>query len=215
MRPFRLCCALALIVLSSTLAMAQGSANSSLAGVVVDTAGGVIPGATVTVKNNATGDTFEAVTNTAGAFSIPVLDPGTYTVTVALEGFKTAVINDVRLLAATPGKHQGHARSRQPDRNGRGQGRHRARADAVDDGVVDDHHRADHQPAARLAQRAELRRVSARRRDLRRAPRVDDQRPAAEHDQRHATTASTSTTTSSRPTASSRWSRRASTRSKK
>ena len=56
MRPFRLCCALALIVLSSTLALAQGSANSSLAGVVVDTAGGVVPGATVTVKNNATGE---------------------------------------------------------------------------------------------------------------------------------------------------------------
>ena len=82
--------------------MAQGSANSSLAGVVVDTAGGVVPGATVMVKNNATASTFEAVSNTAGAFSIPVLDPGTYTVTVALEGFKTAVINDVRLLAATP-----------------------------------------------------------------------------------------------------------------
>ena len=88
---------------ANALAYAQGSATSSLAGVVVDTAGGVVPGATVTVKNNATASTFETVSNAAGAFSIPVLDPGTYTVTVALEGFKTAVINDVRLLAATPG----------------------------------------------------------------------------------------------------------------
>ena len=102
-RLFSLCSALALVLLSSTLAFAQGSANSSLAGVVVDTAGGVVPGATITVKNNATASTFETVSNSSGAFSIPVLDPGTYTVTVALDGFKTAVINDVRLLAATPG----------------------------------------------------------------------------------------------------------------
>jgi hypothetical protein len=103
MRPFRMICAIALVLASSALAFAQGSANSSLAGVVVDTAGGVVPGATVSVKNNATSNTFETVTNTAGAFSIPVLDPGTYTVTVSLDGFKTAVISDVRLLAATPG----------------------------------------------------------------------------------------------------------------
>ena len=89
--------------LAAATAFAQGSANSSLAGVVVDTAGGVVPGATVTVKNNSTGTTFETVSNSAGAFSIPVLDPGTYTVTVALEGFKTSVTNEVRLLAATPG----------------------------------------------------------------------------------------------------------------
>ena len=103
MRPFRLVCALALVIMSSTLALAQGTGNSSLAGVVVDSVGGAVPGATVTVKSNATAATFEAVTNTAGAFSIPALDPGTYTVTIALSGFRTVVINDVRLLAATPG----------------------------------------------------------------------------------------------------------------
>ncbi len=103
MRSFRLLCAFALLLASCTLASAQGAANSSLAGVVLDTAGGVVPGATVTVKNNATARTFETASNTAGAFSIPALDPGTYTVTVALDGFKTAVVSDVRLLAATPG----------------------------------------------------------------------------------------------------------------
>ena len=103
MRPFRFVSALAMVLLSSTLALAQGSASSSLTGVVVDSAGASVPGATVTVRNNATTASFETVSNTAGAFSIPVLDPGTYTVTVALAGFRTVVINDVRLLAATPG----------------------------------------------------------------------------------------------------------------
>ena len=93
-------------------AFAQGSSTSSLAGVVVDTAGGVVPGATIAVKNNSTGNTFETVSNTAGAFSIPVLDPGTYTVTVALDGFKTAVISDVRLLAA--GNHDRWERLAEP-----------------------------------------------------------------------------------------------------
>ena len=185
MRLLRICCALAAIVLSSTPALAQGGANSSLTGVVVDGAGGVIPGATVTVKNNATGSTFESVSNTAGAFSIPALDPGTYTVTVSLDGFKTAVISDVRLLASTPGSIRVTLEVGDAHRDGRGQGRHRARADAVHDGDVDDHDRADHEPAARLAQRALLRRLPARRRDRRRAARLDDQRPAAEHDQHH------------------------------
>ena len=99
----RLLLACAMAFGPSASAFAQGSANSSLAGVVADAAGGVVPGATITVRNNATGTTFETVSNAAGGFSIPVLDPGTYTVTVALDGFKTAIISDVRLLAATPG----------------------------------------------------------------------------------------------------------------
>jgi hypothetical protein len=95
--------ALVLALAFSAPAYGQGGATSSLAGVVTDSAGAIVPGATVTVRNNATGSSFEAFTNTAGAFSIPALDPGTYTVTVSLEGFKTFVLNDVRLLAATPG----------------------------------------------------------------------------------------------------------------
>jgi hypothetical protein len=105
MRIIRVVCAAALIgiALLGTVARAQGTANSALAGIVVDTAGGVVPGANVVVKNNATGGTFETTTNTSGVFSIPALDPGTYTVTISLDGFRAVVINDVRLLAANPG----------------------------------------------------------------------------------------------------------------
>ncbi len=91
-----------LMSLVGTFAHAQGTTTAPLSGVVVDAAGGVIPGATVVVKNNATGTTFETVTNSTGAFSVPALDPSAYTVTVSLVGFKTSVINDVRLLAAVP-----------------------------------------------------------------------------------------------------------------
>jgi hypothetical protein len=95
--------AILLVFLTSTLAVAQSS-STSITGLVVDTGGGVLPGANVVVKNNANATTYEAVTNSSGAFTVPSLDPGTYTVTVSLNGFKTAVVNEVRLLASRPGE---------------------------------------------------------------------------------------------------------------
>jgi hypothetical protein len=89
-----------MLALASTPAFAQ-SASASLSGSVVDADGGAIPGATVVVKNNATGVVTEGVSNSAGQFSFPGLPIGTYTVTVSLTGFKTYVANEVRLLSAT------------------------------------------------------------------------------------------------------------------
>ena len=93
---------LTVLALADTPAFAQSANTSSLAGTVVDTAGGIVPGASIVVKNNATGTTFDAISNSAGAFSIPAIDPGVYTVTASLTGFKTAVFNEVRLLSSQP-----------------------------------------------------------------------------------------------------------------
>ncbi len=98
----RLALAVVLISGASAVLHAQGSATSTLSGVVVDSGSGILPGASVVVKNNATGTTFDVATNSTGAFSVPALGAGTYTVTVSLPGFKTSVIKDVRLLAAIP-----------------------------------------------------------------------------------------------------------------
>ena len=83
-------------------AFAQGGTASSISGVVVDASGGVIPGAAVVVKHNATGVTTESTSNGDGVFSFPGLAIGTYTVTVTLEGFKTFVVNDVVLTSGAP-----------------------------------------------------------------------------------------------------------------
>jgi hypothetical protein len=96
----RLLWAVVLVLVSSTSGFAQG-ASQSLSGVVVDAAGGVIPGATVVVLNKATGEKFDLTSNEAGAFSVPGIAVGTYTVTVTLQSFKTAVINDVRIVTGT------------------------------------------------------------------------------------------------------------------
>jgi hypothetical protein len=80
---------------------AQTGATASISGTVVDTAGGAVPGVTVVVKNEA-GASFETVTNNGGVFSVPSLNAGTYTITVSLTGFKTAVVSDVRVQPGTP-----------------------------------------------------------------------------------------------------------------
>ncbi len=96
----RLLSAMVLVTVAAAPAYAQ---SSSLTGVVTDSAGGVVPGATVSVLNNATKVASESVSNAAGQFSFPALPIGTYTVTVSLGGFKTFVANDVRLLGGQPG----------------------------------------------------------------------------------------------------------------
>src|SRR5215467_7262235 len=50
---------------------AQGSFFTSLSGSVVDTSGAVIPGASIRIKNNGTGEEFDTVTGADGAFSVP------------------------------------------------------------------------------------------------------------------------------------------------
>jgi Carboxypeptidase regulatory-like domain len=58
-----------------SLAAAQGgSAKSTLSGTVVDIGGGVLPGATVVIRNAATSVETATMTNETGAFDVPALD---------------------------------------------------------------------------------------------------------------------------------------------
>jgi hypothetical protein len=87
---------------AATSAFAQGATvTASITGTVVDRDQGVVPGATVEAKNNATAVVRTAVTNSSGAYSFPAMELGTYTVTVSLSGFKTFVHTEVRLQAGT------------------------------------------------------------------------------------------------------------------
>lgn len=62
-----------------TLARAQGSATSSITGVVVDAEGGFVPGATIKIKSDSTGLEFSAVSGANGAFTVPAVNVGVYT----------------------------------------------------------------------------------------------------------------------------------------
>jgi hypothetical protein len=97
-----LACVAALLWYSPIAYGQGGGTTASLSGLVVDSSGGVIPGADVVVKNNATAAENRTVTGPDGRFTIPALNPGTYTVTVSLMGFKTFVAPDVQVITATP-----------------------------------------------------------------------------------------------------------------
>ena len=94
-----------LVTMLATSAFGQGGATtSSLTGVVVDSSGAVIPGADIAARNNATAGEFRTISAAGGAFTIPTLNPGIYTVTLSLMGFKTVVLPDVQLIAGQPAK---------------------------------------------------------------------------------------------------------------
>lgn len=94
---------LAVTCLISSPVHAQGAVTTgSLSGTVADTSGAILPGADIVAKNNATGAETTSVTDAAGRFTIPALEPGTYTVTISLAGFKTVVLPDVPIVTATP-----------------------------------------------------------------------------------------------------------------
>src|SRR6476620_12787331 len=62
--------------------------TTELRGRVADAGGGVLPGVTVTVRNQATGMYRETVSGSDGSFIASGLIPGTYEVTAELSGFK-------------------------------------------------------------------------------------------------------------------------------
>lgn len=65
--------------------------GGTISGTVTDTAQAPIPGAQVTIKNLAKGETREVTTNERGFYSVPNLVPGNYEATIAAAGFATAV----------------------------------------------------------------------------------------------------------------------------
>jgi hypothetical protein len=74
--------------------------RGKITGRVTDTTKGVIPGATVIIKDAARGTLTTLVTNERGIFTGNYLLPGTYSVTVELEGFKKWVAENVVLQIA-------------------------------------------------------------------------------------------------------------------
>jgi len=76
---------LLLSLLIVNAAWAQGVA--ALSGTVADAAGRAVPNAKITAQNSATGQSASTETNSAGAYSLPNLPLGSYTVTVSAEGF--------------------------------------------------------------------------------------------------------------------------------
>src|SRR5258707_936245 len=80
----------------STVSISAQATTGTLRGVVADTSGAIVAGASVVAKNDATGTETTPVTSSAeGTYEIAGLQPGTYTVTVEGPGFRRSVNTSV------------------------------------------------------------------------------------------------------------------------
>ncbi|RPJ84025.1 MAG: carboxypeptidase regulatory-like domain-containing protein [Acidobacteria bacterium] len=94
--------ALAMLIVSMTPAAAGAQATTGeITGRVLDNTGLVLPGATITLENPATGLTRTTTTNGTGDYSFVLLPPGIYTVTVEMAGFQRMIRKDVTVRVGT------------------------------------------------------------------------------------------------------------------
>src|SRR5260370_6715646 len=88
-----------------TLALFEGGVSAqaptgSLRGLTTDPSGAAVVGAEITVTDNATRAEYKTVSGSSGEFSVDNLNPGVYTVTVTMLGFRKSVFTDVKIIVS-------------------------------------------------------------------------------------------------------------------
>jgi hypothetical protein len=83
----------------ATLSVRAQDTTGTILGNITDPTGASVPDADVTVTNTATGIARNVKTTGTGAFTVPNLDPGTYTVVIKMAGFQQTNIPNVQLSA--------------------------------------------------------------------------------------------------------------------
>src|ERR1700674_3611502 len=83
--------------------LAQSAGTGALTGTVTDPAGGVVPGAQVTLVSTDTNQSRTASTGADGSYKFALLPPGTYRVRFSAVGFKTAEVSAIAVnVTETP-----------------------------------------------------------------------------------------------------------------
>jgi hypothetical protein len=83
-------------VVFASSAFAQG-AGGSIEGLVKDQQAAVLPGVTITLRNQDTGQVRTTVSGGDGRYRFQALGPGTYAVTAELTGFASVAVRDIRV----------------------------------------------------------------------------------------------------------------------
>jgi hypothetical protein len=92
------------LFLAASMLLTAQTHQGMIRGNVIDPTGAVVPGATVTATNDDTGQTVVSVSSSVGAYGLVGLQPGTYTLQTQMDGFKTLVMEGLRVdLAAVLG----------------------------------------------------------------------------------------------------------------
>lgn len=82
----------------------QAPERALLEGLVTDRSGGPLPGAEVEIRNEATGVTRRALTDTAGRYALPELSSGSYKLHAEMSGFEKKEITGINLAESSPTK---------------------------------------------------------------------------------------------------------------
>ncbi len=93
---------LIVVAIAAPILLSQTLTSGDLTGTITDPSGAVIPNAKVTLKSNDQGFTKTATTNANGFYRFSLLPPGSYNVSVAVQGFQNYSTNtNVSVGAAT------------------------------------------------------------------------------------------------------------------
>ena len=92
----KLLSAVVTLALFGAIASAQG-VFGRLAGSVFDQGGGVLPASLITLTSEQTGQVQTTTTGESGAFLFAQVQPGLYTVTMTLAGFRTAKLENIEI----------------------------------------------------------------------------------------------------------------------
>jgi len=76
--------------------------SSRISGTITDPQGSAVPGASITILNPVTGQSFSTVTNPQGDYVVPAVPAATYRITITAKGFRTSILNDIKVDAAVP-----------------------------------------------------------------------------------------------------------------
>src|SRR5436305_14809090 len=89
------------LILLFTLAIIGQTNKGGISGTVSDTNGAVVPGAKVTITNEATKQSVVLTTSDSGTYVANNLDPALYSVLVEAPNFKKSLVRSVKVDTAT------------------------------------------------------------------------------------------------------------------
>ncbi len=101
MNHYRIFLSAFLLLCTPAILLAQTS-TSQISGTIFDPSGAIVPGAVVTLTNEATGVTQKITSTGAGVYAFPSIPVGTYTIKVEAPGFKASVRSGNTVQINTP-----------------------------------------------------------------------------------------------------------------
>ena len=85
------------VALAAAIPVLAQDPRGRVQGTIIDATGGAVPGASVTLENDATGIAVTRQSGDNGRYLFYLVDPGTYTLTAKRSGFNTVVQKNVRV----------------------------------------------------------------------------------------------------------------------